>query len=376
MTLNIGLNLGVNYAMKPKPRGLGFNFPLAFTMCHMYFSMAGCSLVMALVPRMRQLRPNEQLSQYGLPLLCLSFFYVMAISANNVSLINLSLSVNQIIKSCAPLPVIALAYMMQGRVVPWPKLLSVLLLVSGAVMAVPYGHPHITARGLSLAVLSTVSVGVKAVLSSILLDRSDESGLIPVVVAWYDACISGGLLFLACLFTDDIHLMVQYFSSPDQPWEAVPVFVALGTVAFFYNFVALAFIQATSALAIMVAGNLKHVLLIVLPMVMHHESDPNRSYSAYHWLVRGRPAAAAERCQPCTPSSQPPQTAPLDLCPSPHSDRASRSSSSRWPATRGTTSTSRTTRRPRRLPPPEATQPHPHPAEALLVPPRPTRGRH
>ena len=54
MTLNIGLNLGVNFVMKARPRGLGFNFPLAFTMCHMYFSMAGCSLVMALVPRMRR----------------------------------------------------------------------------------------------------------------------------------------------------------------------------------------------------------------------------------------------------------------------------------------------------------------------------------
>ena len=54
MTLNIGLNLGVNFVMKARPRGLGFNFPLAFTMCHMYFSMAGCSLVMALVPSMRR----------------------------------------------------------------------------------------------------------------------------------------------------------------------------------------------------------------------------------------------------------------------------------------------------------------------------------
>ena len=106
--------------------------------------------------------------------------------------------------------------------------------------------------------------------------------------------------------------MFSFGYEPAEPWEAVPVFVALGTVAFFYNFVALAFIQATSALAIMVAGNLKHVLLIVLPMVMHHESDPNRSYSAYHWLVRGHPAAAAKRCLPA-----------MHALVSPYSDRAS-----------------------------------------------------
>ena len=93
---NISLNLGVNYAMKAQPRGLGFDFPLAFTMTHMFFSMAGCSLVMALAPSMRKLDPVKQLPEHGLRLVCLSFFYVVAISANNMSLINLGLSINQV----------------------------------------------------------------------------------------------------------------------------------------------------------------------------------------------------------------------------------------------------------------------------------------
>merc|ERR1719197_451286 len=109
-------------------------------MTHMFFSMAGCSLVMALVPSMRKLAPRKQLPKYGLRLVCLSFFYVMAISANNMSLINLGLSINQIIKSCAPLPVVVMAYLLQDKVVPRPKLIAVLLLTAGAVMAVPYGQ--------------------------------------------------------------------------------------------------------------------------------------------------------------------------------------------------------------------------------------------
>ena len=82
--------------MKLAPTGLGFDFPLAFTMTHMFFSMAGCSLVMALAPSMRKLDPVKQLPEHGLRLVCLSFFYVVAISANNMSLINLGLSINQV----------------------------------------------------------------------------------------------------------------------------------------------------------------------------------------------------------------------------------------------------------------------------------------
>ena len=59
------------------------------------------------------------------------------------------------------------------------------------------------------------------------------------------------------------------------------VFCALGTVAFFYNFVALAFIQATSALAIMIAGNFKHVLLIIMPLVLY-DHDPSHALGWTH----------------------------------------------------------------------------------------------
>ena len=63
--------------------------------------------------------------------------------------------------------------------------------------------------------------------------------------------------------------------------DAVLVFCALGTVAFFYNFVALAFIQATSALAIMIAGNFKHVLLIIMPLVLY-DHDPSHALGWTH----------------------------------------------------------------------------------------------
>ena len=214
---NISLNLGVNYAMKAQPRGLGFDFPLAFTMTHMFFSLAGCTLVMVLRPSQRKLDPRAQLPRYWLRLLCLSFFYVLAIAANNMSLMNVGLSINQIIKSCAPLPVIVMAFLLQGKVVPRYKLAAVILLVSGAVLAVPYGHPVATLGGVLLAVLSTLSVGVKAVLSSILLDKSTESGLIPVVVAWYDALFSGCILLVVCAFTGDIPRMWTYFHDANKP---------------------------------------------------------------------------------------------------------------------------------------------------------------
>ena len=82
--------------MKAQPRGLGFDFPLAFTMTHMFFSLAGCSLVMLLRPSQRRLDPRVQLPKYWPRLLCLSFFYVLAIAANNMSLMNVGLSINQV----------------------------------------------------------------------------------------------------------------------------------------------------------------------------------------------------------------------------------------------------------------------------------------
>ncbi len=95
----IGLNSALNLSNKwilSASTGYGFMFPLALTCCHMGFSF------LALLPHMlsRPLRGThrETLQKQWRGLVAIGLFMAGNVAFNNTSLVNMSLSLNQIIR--------------------------------------------------------------------------------------------------------------------------------------------------------------------------------------------------------------------------------------------------------------------------------------
>ena len=91
LTLNSTLNIMNRWAL-----GIyGFSFPILLTICHMMFGFV------ALLPVMvanRKLQHRETLARQHRGLICIGVFMALNVSLNNLSLVQIPLSLNQVIR--------------------------------------------------------------------------------------------------------------------------------------------------------------------------------------------------------------------------------------------------------------------------------------
>merc|ERR1711865_313755 len=189
LSLNVGLNYYNNWLLSPPPTGLGFPAPLFYTMCHMIASLLGSSALMACRPELRTLS-KEQFWSRKFKLCILSTLFCISIASNNLSLPHIGLSVNQVLKSCTALPVLFLAFVLEGKRYSLPKVSLIVLIVVGAVIAVPWGTPNADGLGVALSIVSTLAGNLKlfavVVLPAMFIDH------ITSVTSWI-----GFVIFLA-----------------------------------------------------------------------------------------------------------------------------------------------------------------------------------
>jgi hypothetical protein len=90
--LNSALNLANKYFLGP----YGFSFPLLLTSCHMMFSFLAL-LPFMLTEEMR-LKHEETLNKQWKGIVAIGLYMALNISLNNSSLVEMTLSLNQIIR--------------------------------------------------------------------------------------------------------------------------------------------------------------------------------------------------------------------------------------------------------------------------------------
>ena len=91
LTLNSSLNIMNRWAL-----GIyGFSFPILLTICHMMF---GFSVLLPVMVANRKLQHIETLARQWRGLLCIGVFMALNVSLNNLSLVQISLSLNQVIR--------------------------------------------------------------------------------------------------------------------------------------------------------------------------------------------------------------------------------------------------------------------------------------
>ena len=91
LTLNSTLNIMNRWAL-----GIyGFTFPILLTICHMMFAFVVLLPVMAVNTRLQH---KETLKRQYKGLVCIGIFMALNVSLNNLSLVQISLSLNQVIR--------------------------------------------------------------------------------------------------------------------------------------------------------------------------------------------------------------------------------------------------------------------------------------
>merc|ERR1712086_507557 len=292
LSLNVRLNYYNNWLLSPPPTGLGFPAPLFYTMCHMIASLLGSSALMACRPELRTLS-LEQFKARKFKLCILSTLFCISIASNNLSLPHIGLSVNQVLKSCTALPVLFLAFVLEGKRYSLPKVSLIVLIVVGAVIAVPWGTPN--ADGLGVALL---------------MKDAKKDGLTPIVLVWYDSIFSICLLLIAQLLMGEWFKISQFTSH--EPVITVVAMCAGSIMAFTYNFVSFKFIQMTSSVTHAIAGNLKLFAVVVLPaMFIDHITSVTSWIGFVIFLAAALGYAVLEQKNMRTPN-QPATTAPAD----------------------------------------------------------------
>lgn len=198
--LNVAFNFFNKWVLSPT--GAGFQFPAFYTGCHMVASVIGARVIMAFKPELNTLC-WEQFHTFKYRLVLLSVFFVTTLVTNNASLQYLGLSVNNVIKSMAPLPQSILGYLIEGKVIDLRSAVAILGTCLFGALSIPIGTPSYHLLGLVLAISSLLAVTSKVSLSALLMKDAKTNGLNPTVLMFYD-CFNS-VWFCAILWTVNQH---------------------------------------------------------------------------------------------------------------------------------------------------------------------------
>ena len=239
----------------------GFRFPLLLTSCHMLFSL------LALAPFMlrQSLMPlhRETLARQWKGFVAIGLFMALNISLNNSSLVEMTLSLNQVIRASIPVFTCVLAIAIEGKRPSQKEALSLLVLTLGVMIAVWEGTVAGSPRGVALCLAGTVSNALMMTTSGkVLSERVDALRL-----TFYTAPVSLAALAPAFLASGEASRFANDYA-PVHGREACVIALATSAVALSYNVVHSLMIQRTSAVTTTVLGEAKIVGLLLLSYVI------------------------------------------------------------------------------------------------------------
>lgn len=235
-----------------------FKFPIFLTMSHLAIGFCILAPVMAL-PTFRPLHQST-IRKQGRGIAAVGFFKVMNIVLNNASLVWITLSLNQIIRSAIPVITAGVGVFVESKIPTGPELSSLLLLTSGVVLSVWEGSITGNVTGIAIALSSTLSGAAMLSFSGkILSEKLDVLRL-----TFYTAPVSVGVLIPFFLFQEAAPLW-QHFQ---EHGYSVLLLILMGAVnAVAYNILHYQVIFATSSIMTPVIGMVKVVGVIVLSAI-------------------------------------------------------------------------------------------------------------
>lgn len=285
LSFNIGLNYYDNWILSPGPypHGLGFPAPLVYAFCHSLASLIGA--IGMIYGRSGNKVTMQMFWGHKIKLILNSLLLTMSIVIAWFLVTHASVAVINVFRGAVAVPVLIFAFVFEGKRYSIPKIFTILLIVGGSVISVPFSTFAYTNSGFWLTIVATSCVAAKATVSSMLMKDSKKTGMTPLVVLFYDSMFSSLFLGTACLFAGETIRLGQY-APPD------PAVVGLGMIvgsclAFPYNFITYKFIQLTSAMGWAIATSFKLFIIIVIPMIFYDHTAWAGSYIGLLLFVVG-----------------------------------------------------------------------------------------
>jgi hypothetical protein len=285
LTFNIGLNYYDNWILSPGPypAGLGFPAPLVYAFCHSFASLIGA--IGMIYGRSGNKVTMQMFWGHKIKLVLNSLLLTTTIVIAWFVVQQASVALINVIRGAVALPVLVFAFVLEGKRYSIPKIFTILLIVAGSVISVPFSTISYTSTGLLLTLAAALCVALKATVSGMLMKDSKRDGMTPIVVLFYDSMFSSLFLGTACMFAGETIRLGQF--SPPEP-SVVTLGVVVGAcLAFPYNFITYKFIQLTSPMGWAIATSFKLFIIIVLPMIIYDHTSWAGSYVGLLLFVVG-----------------------------------------------------------------------------------------
>ena len=192
-----------------------------------------------------------------------SFLFLANIVVGNASLRYVSVSLVQIVRSSIPMFTMALSYWLLQKRYTRPEIMSLVPLVFGVAIA-SIGEVEFHMLGFMLTVLVCFLSSLKSVLTSKFLSNSYR--LHPLDLLRRMSLYAFFLLLPLVWIIERPHMLDEWKGNGD-PFSYFVLLVS-GFMAFALNISNFETTKKTSALTVTVAGNVKHILTIVLSIVI------------------------------------------------------------------------------------------------------------
>ena len=267
----ITLNISLNYYNKFLLSKTGFKFPLFLTLCN---KTAGLVVAMVVMSCSKSL-PNitELGAQFRRPIVHLQgIATALSIGLNNWSLLLITLSLNQVIKSTVPLPTALLSVLVEGKSFGWQLWASMLVLVLGCCLAVYGAFGTEPLIGVVVCVGSLLATASWTVLSAYLLQQGEKPlDAITILFVSGPTCVATMLVFFCSI---ELKQLAEWSQSDDQdtlgslpPGQVIAFGILISaSMGVMYDIVHNQFVKLTSSLTVVMVADLKLVLVILLSM--------------------------------------------------------------------------------------------------------------
>jgi len=244
----------------------GFKFPIFLTQFHMLANFLFAMLLMVCFNASSFNWAGYQ--KHPVKMAALSALFVFKIASNNTSLLTISLSINQMLKSTLPFLMCVLAVFFEGKSFSTKIWLSCLLVIIGTGLTV-YKNPEWDLSGFLWAFGSLVGAAIYILLSRLILDEEGfEATNVLVVVSFAGTLILPTWFFLLTEKDEPLKYIRE------EPMMSTIYITASSTMTVAMNLVHFKLIKVTSTVTTAVVGNLKTLLVFVLSMT-HLEKGVN-----------------------------------------------------------------------------------------------------
>ncbi|KAL0050280.1 hypothetical protein WJX82_008064 [Trebouxia sp. C0006] len=196
----------------------------------------------------------------------IGLFMAVNIAFNNLSLVQITLSLNQVIRSFIPVICCLLAIGIENKIPTGKEIGSLVILSLGVMIAVWEGSVNGSPHGIMLCIVGTVcNAAMMSTSGRILSEKLDVLRL-----AFYTAPVSCIALFPFCYFRESARFMTY---SQGQSMIVTAIILVGSVNALSYNVVHYLMIQMTSAVTTTVLGEVKIVGLLVLSVLLLGEKS-------------------------------------------------------------------------------------------------------